>query len=273
MSRTGGWHVPTGPRRIVCLTEEPTEILYRLGEGDRVVGISAYTVRPPEAKRDKPVVSAFIGGSVKKIAALAPDLVIGFSDIQADLARELIAANLPVLIFNQRSVQEILGVIVDLGSLVGARERAQDLVAGFVTRIEAISARAAKRRTRPRVYFEEWDDPMICGIRWVSELIEIAGGTDVFADRSRGKLARERIVDAQLVASAAPELLLASWCGKAFDLEALLARPGMQKVPAIRARRIAEIPAEIILQPGPACLTDGLDRLVAEIDAMEQTPA
>lgn len=266
-------HVPGGPRRIVCLTEEPTEILYRLGEGDRVVGISAYTVRPPEAKRDKPVVSAFIGGSVRKIAALEPDLVVGFSDIQADLARDLIAANLPVLIFNQRSLQEILGVIVDLGSLVGARERALALVDDCVRRIDAIAARTAKRDHRPRVYFEEWDDPMICGIRWVSELIEIAGGRDVFAARSRGKLAKERIVDAGLVAEAAPEIILASWCGKAFDRDALLARPGLENVPAIRAKRIAEIPAEIILQPGPACLTDGLDRLVEEIETLGRTTA
>jgi len=271
MTRSTGLRVPGGPRRIVCLTEEPTEILYRLGEGDRVVGISAYTVRPPEAKRDKPVVSAFIGGSVQKIAALEPDLVIGFSDIQADLARDLIAANLPVLIFNQRSLQEILGVIVDLGSLVGARERALALVDDSIRRIDTIAARTAKRGTRPRVYFEEWDDPMICGIRWVSELIEIAGGTDVFADRSRGKLARERIVDAGLVAEAAPDVILASWCGKALDRDALLSRPGMQSVPAIREQRIAEIPAEIILQPGPACLTDGLDRLVAEIEALAPT--
>lgn len=260
--------IPAGPRRIVCLTEEPTEILYTLGEGDRVVGISAYTVRPPEARRDKPVVSAFVGGSVRKIVGLEPDLVIGFSDIQADLARELIAANLNVLIFNQRSVQEILDVIVDVGSLVGARDRAQALAGEYVRRLDAIAERAARRGARPRVYFEEWDDPMICGIRWVSELIEIAGGIDVFADRSRGKLARERIVDAEAVAAAAPDLMLASWCGKPFDMQATLARPGMATVPAVRARRIAEIPAEIILQPGPACLTDGVDRLAREIEAV-----
>jgi len=257
--------VPGGPRRIVCLTEEPTEILYALGEGERVVGISAYTVRPPEARRDKPVVSAFVGGSVQKIAALEPDLVVGFSDIQADLARDLIAANLNVLIFNQRSVQEILGVIVDLGSLVGARDRARSLAVGYASRLDEIADRATRRSTRPRVYFEEWDDPMICGIRWVSELIEIAGGVDVFADRSRGKLARERIVDAEAVTAAAPELMLASWCGKPFDVDAVIARPGMQSVPAIRERRIQEIPAEIILQPGPACLTDGVDALARAI--------
>lgn len=260
-------HNPSGPRRIVCLTEEPTEILYALGEGERVVGISAYTLRPPEARRDKPVVSAFIGGSVEKISALEPDLVVGFSDIQADLARDLIAANLPVLIFNQRSVQEILDVIVDLGSLVGARERARSMVGDYLRRLDDIASRSARRGARPRVYFEEWDDPMICGIRWVSELIEIAGGTDVFAERSRGKLARERFVDVAEVAAAAPDLILASWCGKPLDREAVLSRPGLERVPAIRAERVVEIPAEIILQPGPACLTDGVDRLVGEIDA------
>ena len=262
-------HVPAGPRRIVCLTEEPTEILYRLGEGDRVVGISAYTVRPPEAKAEKPVVSAFVGGSVAKISALEPDLVVGFSDIQANLARELIAANLQVLIFNQRSVQEILGVIVDLGSLVGARDRATKLAGEYVARLEAIADRAARHATRPRVYFEEWDDPMICGIQWVSELIEIAGGRDVFAERARGKLAKERIVDAEKVGEASPDLMLASWCGKAFDLQSVLARPAMQSTPAVREERIVEIPAEIILQPGPACLTDGVDRLAAEIERLQ----
>ena len=170
------FHVERGPRRIVCLTEEPTEILYALGEGDRVVGISAYTVRPPEAQRDKPVVSAFVGGSVEKIAALEPDIVIGFSDIQAELAKSLIAANLTVLIFNQRSIQEILNVIIDLGQLVGAADRAQRLAASYVQRLDDVLTKNAQRAKRPRVYFEEWDDPMICGIRWVSELIEIAGG-------------------------------------------------------------------------------------------------
>jgi iron complex transport system substrate-binding protein len=265
---TSDLSVPTGPRRIVCLTEEPTEILYRLGEGDRVVGISAYTVRPPEARRDKPVVSAFVGGSVEKISALEPDLVIGFSDIQADLARDLIAANLDVLIFNQRSVQEILGVIVDLGSLVGARERAQAFAGECVRHLDAVAARAARRDRRPRIYFEEWDDPMICGIRWVSELIGVAGGEDVFAERARGAGARDRIVDAAAVAAAAPDLILASWCGKPFDRDALLARPGLASVPAVRDRRVREIPAEIILQPGPACLTDGVDALVRAIDEL-----
>jgi iron complex transport system substrate-binding protein len=257
-----GLRVRRGPQRIVCLTEEPTEILYRLGEGDRVVGISAYTVRPPEAAEQKPVVSAFIGGSVKKIAALRPDLVIGFSDIQADLARDLIAANLPVLIFNQRSLQEILDVIVDLGRLVDARERAEQMVAGFIERIETIQAETSRRAVRPRVYFEEWDDPMICGIQWVSELIEIAGGRDVFAEKARGRHAADRTICAEDIAAAVPDVMVGCWCGKPLDRDAVLTRPGLADVPAIANGRLVEMPPEIILQPGPACLTDGLDRLV-----------
>ncbi|RMH35948.1 MAG: cobalamin-binding protein [Deltaproteobacteria bacterium] len=252
-----------GPRRIVCLTEEPTEVLYLLGEGDRVVGISAYTVRPPEARRAKPVVSAFAGASVDKIRALKPDLVIGFSDIQADLARALIAANLQVLIFNQRSVQEILDVIVDIGSLVHKREQAEALVAGYIRRLEAATRRGAKRSYRPKVYFEEWDAPTICGIRWISELIEIAGGIDVFAERAHRRSARDRQVTVEDIARRAPDVILASWCGKPFDADALARRPGMRSVPAVAHDRVHEIPAEVILQPGPACLTDGLARIEA----------
>lgn len=251
-----------GPRRIVCLTEEPTEILYRLGVGDRVVGISAYTVRPPEARRDKPVVSAFVGGSVKKICALEPDLVIGFSDIQADLAASLVRANQQVLIFNQRSVQEILNVIVDLGRLVDKPVEAIALASGYRERLDRAAALAARRSWHPRVYFEEWDEPMISAIRWVSELIEIAGGRDIFAERSLGKLARERFVSAEEVRERDPEVVLASWCGKPFERSAFEARAGFSNLNAVRAGRVHEVPSEIILQPGPACLTDGLDFLI-----------
>ncbi|HMI94553.1 MAG TPA: cobalamin-binding protein [Polyangiales bacterium] len=253
------------PERIVCLTEEPTETLYLLGEGARVVGISAYTERPPEARRDKPVVSAFIGGSVAKIKALAPDLVIGFSDIQAELAKQLIAENLQVLIFNQRSVQEILDTILVLGRLVGANARAEQLVAGLIARVEAAQQRAATRGYRPSVYFEEWDAPMISAIQWVSELIEIAGGRDVFADRAHGKLAKERFATSEEVLARAPELYLASWCGKAFDRASVLARAGWDALPAVRSGELHELDPAIILQPGPACLTDGLDALEAII--------
>lgn len=256
-----GFSLSRGPRHIVCLTEEPTEILYRLGQQERIVGISAYTERPPEARRDKPVVSAFVGGSVKKIVALQPDLVIGFSDIQADLARRLIQQNLPVLIFNQRSVQEILDVILDLGRLVDAKAEAEALVSGYVERLDRAALRASRRCSRPRVYFEEWDDPMITAIRWVSELIELAGGHDVFADRFRGKLARERFVTRDEVVAAAPDVVLASWCGKSFDQASFEGREGFATLPAVAQGRVHEVPSAIILQPGPACLTDGLDFL------------
>jgi iron complex transport system substrate-binding protein len=247
--------------RIVCLTEEPTEILYLLGEQRRIVGISAYTERPAEAKRDKPVVSAFVGGSVRKIAALQPDLVIGFSDIQAKLAGQLIAAGLQVLIFNQRSLTEILDVILTVGRLVGAEQRARLLVEAYEARLAVARARSRARVVRPRVYFEEWDGPMISGIRWVSELIEAAGGADVFADRASEPMAKARIVTAEEICARAPEIVLASWCGKPFDRASFEARSGFDQLPAVRAGRVYELDPAIILQPGPACLSDGLDAL------------
>jgi len=248
-------------QRIVCLTEEPTELLYLLGEEKRIVGISAYTVRPPEAKRDKPIVSAFIGGSIKKIQALEPDLVIGFSDIQAKFASELIAAGLQVLIFNQRSLSEILGVILTIGRLVRAEDRARKLVSAYEARLAAARARSEHRSQRPRVYFEEWDDPMITGIHWVSELIEIAGGENVFKDRAEAGLAKDRFVTNEEVLARAPEVVLASWCGKPFDRASFEARPGYAQLPAVKAGRVHELDPAIILQPGPACFTDGLDEL------------
>ena len=257
--------VPSGPRRIVCLTEEFTEILYLLGEQNRIVGISAFTERPPEAKRDKPVVSAFTGGSVEKIQALEPDLVLGFSDIQAKLAKDLISANLSVLIFNQRTIQEILGVIVDVGRLVLRGAEAEQLVEQYIARIDGSRERAAAREHRPRVYFEEWDEPMISCIRWVSELIEIAGGEEIFAERSQGKLAKERVVSVEAVRQRDPEIVFASWCGKPFDRASFEQREGFSAVSAVRTGRVLEVPPEIILQPGPAALTDGLDFLEARI--------
>ncbi len=261
------YSLQNGPQRIVCLTEEPTEILYALGQQDRIVGISAYTVRPPEAKRDKPVVSAFIGGSVPKIAALKPDLIIGFSDIQADLAKQLIAENLPVLIFNQRSIQEILDVVLNVGRLVNQGAAAEALVNGYIARLEAVETEMAGRRARgadrPRVYFEEWDEPMISAIAWVSELIGIAGGRDVFEDRAQSAGAKGRFVTVAEVVAADPDVVLASWCGKPFDRAAFDARPGLESLRAVAADRVHEVASEIILQPGPACLTAGLDRLVA----------
>ncbi len=259
------YHLRDRPRRIVCLTEEPTEILYALGEQERIVGISAYTERPAAAKRDKPVVSAFIGGSVDKIRDLEPDLVIGFSDIQAQLAHDLIQAGLQVLIFNQRSVQEILDVVLVIGRLVGAEVRARKLVEGYVEGLEAARARSQAADHRPRVYFEEWDDPLICGIRWVSELIELAGGRNVFADRAMGAMAADRFLSHEDVLAARPEIILASWCGKPVDVESIRRRPGYADLPALRQDRIHELDPAIILQPGPACLTDGLAALEALI--------
>lgn len=249
------------PRRIVCLTEEPTEILYALGEGERVVGVSAWTVRPPEARENAPIVSGFTGGNVEKIAALAPDLVIGFSDIQAELASKLIARNMQVLIFNQRSLAEILDVVLMLGRLVGREEKARALIAGYEQRLVEVAARATKRGARPRVYFEEWPDPMISGIRWVSELIGIAGGEDIFEDRATGKLAKERFVSSAEVVARKPEIVIASWCGKPVDKDQIRAREDWGAVPAIAADAVYEVESTLILQPGPACLTDGLDAL------------
>jgi len=254
--------IPTGPRRIVCLTEEPTEILYALGEQERIVGISAFTERPPEARRDKPIVSGFTGGSVKKIVALQPDLVIGFSDIQAELAKQLIARNQSVLIFNQRSIQEILAVIADLGRLVNRAAAAEALVVGYIQRLERAADSAARRAVKPRVYFEEWDEPQISGIRWVSELMGIAGGDDCFPELAREALGKNRIIaDALEVPRRSPDIILGSWCGKKFRPETVASRAGWQDVPAVRTGFLREIKSSLILQPGPAALTDGVSEI------------
>jgi iron complex transport system substrate-binding protein len=253
--------------RVVCLTEEPTEILYLLGESERIVGISAYTVRPPAARETKPVVSAFIDGSVAKITALQPDLVIGFSDIQAQLASDLISVGLNVVIFNQRSLQEILGVVLAIGRLVGAGDKAADLVSDLARRMDEATTRNTTLRRRPRVYFEEWPDPMISAIRWVSELITLAGGEDVFASKALGKLAKDRFVNSAEVCAADPEVMLASWCGKPFDEDSVRARDGWSDVAALRAGRLHEIEPSIILQPGPACILAGLPELTRCIRA------
>ena len=253
------------PERIVCLTEEPTEWLYLLGQQHRIVGISAYTERPPAAKSAHPVVSAFIGGSIKKIKALKPDLIIGFSDIQAQLAHDLIKENLQVLIFNQRSVQQIFDTLLMMGRLFGCEARARDILATFIARIHGHQERAAARGQRPRVYFEEWDEPLICSIEWVGELIEIAGGENVFAQKSRGKLASERFVTHDQIIAADPQVMLASWCGKPVDMPSIYARRGYEAISAIQHERVHELDPAIILQPGPAALTDGLDTLAALI--------
>lgn len=255
------------PSRIVCLTEEPTETLYLLGEQDRIVGISGFTVRPKQARQEKPKVSAFTSAKIDKILALEPDLVVGFSDLQADIAAELIRAGVTVLIFNHRSVQEILDMILTLGSIVGAGERARALVQGYGERIEALRRRAEGLARRPRVYFEEWDDPLITGIRWAGELIEIAGGVDCFADLHGASLGKDRILaDPLEVARRAPDIIVGSWCGKKFRPEKVAARAGWEAIPAVRDGELHEIKSVDILQPGPAALSDGLDQLVAIVD-------
>ena len=249
------------PERIVCLTEETTETLYLLGEERRIVGISGYTVRPPRARREKPRVSAFLSAQQDKIMALEPDLVLGFSDLQADIARDLTKAGLNVVLFNQRSVDEILSMVLVLASMVGAAERGAALVAQLEAGLSEVRAAAAQLPRRPRVYFEEWDEPLISGIRWVSELVAIAGGDDVFAELSRSQAASGRIVQPDVVLERKPDVMIASWCGKKFRPERVRARPGWDTVPAVRDDELHEVKSAEILQPGPAALTDGVQRL------------
>ena len=251
------------PERIVCLTEETVETLYLLGEDKRIVGISGYTVRPPRARREKPRVSAFTSADIPKIVALEPDLVLTFSDLQADIAAELIRRGIDVHAFNQRSVAEILDMICTLGALVGAAARADRLAQDLADGVARAKDRAARLPRRPKVYFEEWDDPMISGIGWVSELIEAAGGSDIFADRAAGKSAKERIVTADDVIARAPDIIVGSWCGKKFRPEKVINRPGFDRVPAVQRGALHEIKSPLILQPGPAALTDGLAALAA----------
>jgi len=248
------------PTRIVCLTEETTETLYLLGEGDRVVGVSGYTVRPPEA-RQKPKVSAFINAKFDKIEALKPDLVLTFSDLQADLAAELVKRGIAVVSFNQRSVAEILQMIRMLGGLVGCQGAAEQLADSLSADLDRIRNAASHFSTRPRTFFEEWDEPLISGIRWVEELVEIAGGTPMFPELAAASLARNRIVDPAEVARRDPEVIFASWCGKKMKKATITGRPGWDKVSAVRNDRIYEIKSTYILQPGPASLTDGVRQL------------
>ncbi|HEV2163005.1 MAG TPA: cobalamin-binding protein [Stellaceae bacterium] len=247
------------PRRIVCLTEETVETLYLLGEQDRIVGITGYTVRPPQARREKPRVSAFNSANIEKIVTLKPDLVLAFSDIQAGIVADLIRRGIAVHAFNQRTLAEIFAMIRTLGALVGAGERADALARSFEQRIAA--ARASRPARRPKVYFEEWDDPLISGIAWVGELIEAAGGVDIFPERAIGRGAKDRIVTPADVVARAPDIIIGSWCGKKFRPEKVAARPGFDTIPAVRAGALHEIKSTLILQPGPAALTDGLDAL------------
>jgi iron complex transport system substrate-binding protein len=244
------------------MTEEPTEVLYALGLEDRIVGISGFTVRPARARREKPRVSAFISAKIDRILDLHPDFVIGFSDIQADIAQALIKRGVEVWISNHRSVDGILGYVRRLGALVGAAEQAERYALELEAHIERVRQAASLLPRRPRVYFEEWDEPLITGIRWVSELVGIAGGDDVFPERALCALAKDRILgDAGEVVRRAPELILGSWCGKRFQPQQVAARAGWDAVPAVRDGELHEIKSPLILQPGPAALTDGLDAI------------
>jgi len=250
------------PRRIICLTEETTETLYLLGEQDRIVGISGYTVRPPEARRDKPKVSAFINAKFDKIMALEPDLVFAFSDLQADIAAELIRRGVNVFTFNQRSVDEILDMILTVGRVVGS-DRANALVDELTTGLDAIRASASKFPFRPRVYFEEWYDPLISGIRWVDELIEIAGGETVFPELRLQQAAKDRIIMPERVIEANPQVIIGSWCGRQVKKNVIRGRNGWDKIDAVRDGHIYEVKSTYILQPGPASLTEGIRQIHA----------
>jgi len=249
------------PARIVCLTEETVETLYLLGEQDRIVGISGYVVRPPQARREKPRVSAFTSANIDKILALKPDLVLTFSDLQADIAADLIRRGLDVHAFNQRSVAGILDMVRTVGAMVDANEQAQRLVSELETGLGEVRERARRLPMRPRVFFEEWDDPLISGIGWVSELVEIAGGIDIFADHAGRGAAKDRVVSIDEVVAQEPDLIIGSWCGKKFRPERVMARPGFDRTPAVQHQDVYEIKSSLILQPGPAALTDGLAAL------------
>ena len=255
MSSASDW-----PRRIVCLTEETTETLYLLGQGDRVVGVSGYTVRPPEA-RQKPKISAFTSAKFDAIQALQPDLVLAFSDLQADLCAELVRRGMNVVTFNQRSVAEILQMIRMLGGMVGCQDAAVQLADELERGLDVVREAAGALPKRPRVFFEEWDAPLISGIHWVEELVTIAGGDTIFPELAGAGLARDRIVDPEEVVRRDPEVIIASWCGKRMRKATICGRPGWDRITAVRRDHIYEVKSTYILQPGPAALTEGLRRL------------
>ena len=252
----------TFPERIVCLTEEPTEVLYALGEERRIVGISGFTVRPPRARKEKPRISAFTSAKIDAILALKPDLAIGFSDLQADIAQALIKHGVEVWISNHRSVDAILGYVRRLGAMVGANSQAERYADSLQAHIDEVAAAGGRLPRRPKVYFEEWDEPQISAIRWVSELMAIAGGDDIFPERAQASLGRDRIIADPLdVVARVPDIIIASWCGKKFRPDRVAARNAWHGVPAVRDGELHEIKSPLILQPGPAALTDGLDAL------------
>lgn len=255
------------PRRIVCLTEETTETLYLLGEDWRIVGISGFTVRPARARKEKPRVSAFTSAKIEHIVALEPDLVLGFSDLQADIAADLVRRGIEVHVFNHRSIEDILRMVRTLGGMIGCEVKTLDLIRQLIAGLERVRERAAALPRRPRVYFEEWDEPQISGIRWVSELVELAGGEDCFPELAVQALGRNRIIaDPLEVVRRAPDIILGSWCGKKFQPGEVVGRPGWGEVPAVRSGFVREIKSAIILQPGPAALTDGVEAVQAVIE-------
>lgn len=266
--------IPRGPQRIVCLTEEATEWLYMLGEEARIVGISGYTVRPRRAREEKPKVSAFLSARIDKILDLQPDCVFGFSDLQADIAAELVRKGVQVTIFNQRSVQEIFGMLYQVAAMVGQERRGLELLDGMRQRLAQIEAAGRALPRRPRVFFEEWDDPHICGIRWVSELVAVAGGDDCFAEKALNPLGKDRIIaEPAEIVRRDPEIIVGSWCGKKFRPEKVAARVGWEQVDAVRSGQLFEIKSADILQPGPAALTDGVEQLHRIIAAWSQAHA
>ena len=258
------------PKRVICLTEETVETLYMMGEQHRIVGVSGFVVRPPEARR-KPKVSTFTDAKTDEILVLKPDLVFTFSDIQADITANLMRAGLEVHAFNHRTIEGIFSMIRTVGALIGEAEKAKTLSTQLQLHIDDIHSAAQSLKRRPRIYFEEWDEPMISAIGWVSELIEIAGGENVFADRAFNQAAKDRFVTAEEVIAVEPDIIIGSWCGKGFKAKTVAARPGFDAIPAVREGRLYEIKSPIILQPGPAALTDGLNalaRIVAEVAAL-----
>ncbi len=258
------------PRRIICLTEETTEALYAIGADDLLVGVSGFTVRPRRARKEKATVSTYLDANIEKILELKPDLVIAWSDLQAGICADLIRAGVEVLCFNHRSVAGILSMLVRLGALIGRSGDMQKLVDELEIACERASERGAARRLKPRVYFEEWYDPLISGICWVSEIIELCGGLDVFAENRHSQDAKGRIIaDHRRVIERHPDIMLASWCGKMFKPERVLAREGWEEIPAIQHREMHEIHSSIILQPGPAALSEGLNQVLAIFDRWE----
>ena len=266
--------IPRGPRRIVCLTEEATEWLYLLGEEERIVGISGYTVRPRRAREEKPKVSAFLSAKIDRILELRPDCVFGFSDLQADIAAELVRKGVQVTIFNQRSVEEIFAMLYQVAAMVGRADDGLRRLEAMRSRLLEIEAAGRALPRRPRVYFEEWDEPAISAIRWVSELVGIAGGDDVFPELALQAMGKDRIIaDPAEIVRRNPDIVIGSWCGKKFRAERVAARPGWEQVNAVRERQLFEIKSADILQPGPAALTDGVEQLHRLMDEWSKAHA